>query len=105
VALFGDPRLYLPEGKGLVPPACVRGTRSSWRRGNVGCFTDNGILGARNPYAPTDLVGRIGSWCDRDDPICNSNPIDLAHSTHSHYSDAGAGMDEAVAEIAAALRA
>jgi hypothetical protein len=99
VALFGDPRLYLPEGKGLVPPACRGGTRSPWRRGNVGCLTDNGILGARNPYLPASLVSRTGSWCDRNDPICNGNIADLPHSTHSHYSDAGAGMDESVVEI------
>jgi hypothetical protein len=99
VALFGDPQLYLPEGKGLVPPACRGGTRSPWRRGNVGCLTDNGILGARQPYLPGALVARTGSWCDRNDPICNGNIADLAHSTHSHYSDAGAGMDESVAEI------
>jgi hypothetical protein len=104
VALFGDPRLYLPEGKGWLPAACRGGGRSAWRRGNVGCLTDNGILGARDPYTPGDLVGRIGSWCDRNDPICNANPADLAQSTHSHYSDGG-GMDQAVAEIAAALHA
>jgi hypothetical protein len=105
VALFGDPRLHLPEGKGWYPAACRGGTRSPWRRGDVGCLTDNGILGARDPYAPSDAVGRIGSWCDRDDPICNGNPIDLARSTHSHYSDDGSGMDQAVTEIAAALHA
>jgi hypothetical protein len=103
VALFGDPRLSLPEGRGVYPPACRGGTRSAWRRGNVGCLTDNGILGARTPYLPADLVARTGSWCDRDDPICNGNVADLARSTHSRYSEAGAGMDQAVAELAGVL--
>jgi hypothetical protein len=105
VALFGDPRLHLPEGRGWFPPACRGATRSPWRRGNVGCFTDNGILGARQPYLPADVVTRAGSWCDRNDPICNGNVADLAVSTHSRYSEAGAGMDQAVAEIAGALGA
>jgi hypothetical protein len=103
VALFGDPRLDLPEGKGWFPPACRGSARSPWRRGNAGCFTDNGLLGARQPYVPGDLVNRTGSWCHRNDPICNGNVIDLAASTHSRYSEAGAGMDEAVAEIAGLL--
>jgi hypothetical protein len=73
VALFGDPKLYLPEGRGPFPPACRGSGYSKWRRGNVSCFTDNGILDARKPYLSSDIEDRAGSWCDRDDPICNNN--------------------------------
>lgn len=104
VALFGDPRLALPEGRGLFPSACRGGARSPWRRGDVGCLTDNGVLGARDPYLPGDLAGRTGSWCDRDDPICNDNFADFARSTHARYS-VGPAMAEAAAEVAARLGA
>ena len=103
VSLFGDPKLYLPEGRGPFPPACRGNEFSAWRRGNVSCFTDNGILEAREPYLPSDIENRAGSWCDRNDPICNNNLADFAVSAHSFYADDGAEMDEAAREIAAAI--
>lgn len=98
VALFGDPTLYLPEGRGPFPPACRGEELSPWRRGSVGCLTDNGILGARIPYLPAEFVDRTGSWCDRDDPACNANPADVVGSTHGEYALPGAEIDEAAAE-------
>ncbi|NND76387.1 MAG: cutinase family protein [Ilumatobacter sp.] len=103
VALFGDPKLYLPEGRGPFPPACIGKQFSEWRRGNVSCFTDNGILEARKPYLPSDVESRSGSWCDRNDPICNNNPADFVVSAHSFYADDGAEMDEAAREVAIAI--
>ena len=102
VSLFGDPKLYLPEGRGLIPAGC-RGEESPWRRGNVGCTTDNGIMGARNPYIPTDMEDRVGSWCDRNDHICNNNPFDSAWSAHDHYADPGGEIEEAVREATSKL--
>lgn len=102
VALFGDPKLYLPEGRGVMPAAC-RGAESPWRRGNVGCLTDNGILEARRPYVPENVEDRTGSWCDRNDPVCNSNLTDIVHSAHRGYADAGAEIDDAAEEIVAAV--
>lgn len=98
VSLFGDPNLYLPEGRGPFPPACRGAEFSPWRRGSVGCLTDNGFLGARVPYLPAEMVGRTGSWCDREDPICNGNPADFAGSAHDDYWRPGAEIDEAAAE-------
>jgi LPXTG-motif cell wall-anchored protein len=103
VGLFGDPKLYLPEGQGVFPPACRGGDRSPWRRGNVGCFTDNGSLEARVPYLPADIANRVGSWCDRDDLVCNNNLADLIGSTHENYAKEGNGIDEAAQEVAEAL--
>lgn len=103
VALFGDPKLYLPEGRGPFPPACRGKEFSAWRRGSVSCFTDNGIFDARKPYLPSEIADRTGSWCDRNDVICNGNIEDLRKSDHSQYADEGAEIDEASREIALAL--
>lgn len=46
-AMFGDPKLYLPEGEGFWPPACKGQDISPWRRPLPGCLTDNGSLGGR----------------------------------------------------------
>jgi hypothetical protein len=103
VALFSDPKLYLPEGRGPFPPAC-RGKESPWRRGSVSCWTDNGILEARKPYLPEDIEDRTGSWCDRNDGVCVDNPADLAlYDDHAEYGDGGAEIDDAAREIAGAL--
>lgn len=104
VALFGDPKLYLPEGRGPFPPACRGKEFSRWRRGSVSCWTDGGILESRRPYLPSDVEDRTGSWCDRNDGICNNNLTDLANKDHSQYADDGAEIDEAAREIAMALR-
>lgn len=136
VALFGDPKLSLPEGrlinsssaivanatkvvdkavgtfacltnpigclikkdaKNLVQQearshfsqACRGKFFSPWRRGTVGCTSDSGSLGARNPYMPPDIENRVGSWCDAKDGICDGNPLHLPEispsSSHSKY--------------------
>ena len=91
VALFADPKLYLPEGEsaGSVE-RCMRGVPgavSVWRRGDVACSSAGGILNhggltvvdvrRRDPYLPTDIASRSGSWCDRRDGVCNGSPLDL----------------------------
>ncbi|MFG1924204.1 cutinase family protein [Cryptosporangium sp. NPDC048952] len=105
VGLFGDPKLSLPEGRGIFPVGCRGKSLSPWRRGSASCYTDNGILDARTPYVPADLAKRTGSWCDRDDPICNSNLADFLHSTHGRYAQPGRAVDQAAAEAATAVRA
>jgi hypothetical protein len=105
VALFSDPKLHLPEGSGLFPPAC-RGDESPWRRGSVGCRTDHGVLEARAPYVPEDIEDRTGSWCDRNDGVCGDSLVDLGlHDDHAEYANTGAEIDEATREIAAVLDA
>jgi hypothetical protein len=103
VALFSDPKLYLPEGRGPLPHAC-RGGESPWRRGSVGCWTDHGVLEARVPYLPKDIEDRTGSWCDRNDGVCNDSLVDLGlHDDHAEYADSGAEIDEAAREIVGRL--
>jgi hypothetical protein len=103
VALFSDPKLYLPEGRGPFPPAC-RGDESPWRRGSVGCWTDHGVLEARVPYLPKDIEDRAGSWCDRDDGVCSDSLVDLGlHDDHAEYAYSGAEIEAATREIVGRL--
>ncbi|HEU5376137.1 MAG TPA: cutinase family protein [Ktedonobacteraceae bacterium] len=79
VALYGDPR----------NTECSGSTRMSWDRGTAVCAT--GILGARLPYIPNVLAGRVGSWCDEQDGVCIGNPAYLpipgnAIATHGSYA-------------------
>lgn len=91
VAMFGDPKLHLPEGEsdeGIENCLLgLPGARSPWRRGDVECSISTGILNhaglatlggeIRNPYLPPDIASRSGSWCDRHDGICNGDLLDL----------------------------
>lgn len=52
--------------------------------------TASGVLGARQPYTPSDKWrGRIGSWCDAGDLICNGTAMRLLNigSHDSSYED------------------
>jgi len=73
VALYGDPKFNV---------AC--GQDRWWVRLSNGCT--GGILGARNPYMPSVLRNRVGSWCANDDAICSSNPVIAAFGGGSHSS-------------------
>ena len=80
-ATFGDPYLYLPEGKGIIPDACRGKNLSSYREFAPNCRTHEGILGAKNPYEPIDFVGKIGLWCNNHDFMCGAGfktAIDLS---------------------------
>lgn len=57
VVLFGDPRL-------VVGP-WLRDTGAELPSGH-------GLLGARTPYVPDDLVDRTTSWCGRFDGTCTA---------------------------------
>ena len=121
VALFADPKLYLPEG--ATPGSaerCARavpGARSAWRRGDVGCYTTGGILNhaglavldvtVRDPYLPSDIASRTGSWCDRRDGVCNGSFLDLVldlrfdvSTRHFYFPAHGAYPERYFAEAA-----
>jgi len=91
VALYGDPK-FNPG------PLLNRITNSSfqsnwwWARGNDAGWRiiqpapllwlpvpDGGILGARDPYLPTELKGRVGSWCAQFDIVCSGGGWKTAH--------------------------
>lgn len=102
--LFGDPKLYLPEGEGLWPPACRGQNLSEWRRTIPDCKTDGGSLGARVPYLPAGWTSSTGLWCNNDDFVCGSSINPLETSGHGRYADEGGAIEEAAREAVERLR-
>lgn len=100
IAYFGEPRLWLPEGRGLWPAACRGSEVSPWRKGNPSCTVSGGILSGRDPYIPGDLRYKIGSWCDKQDYICTGKYHKFYKNAHSEYSNNNAEIDQASREIA-----
>ena len=87
VALFGDPKLDLPEGKGLLPAACLGRNYSAYRVYVPNCRTHTGSLQARNPYVYGELAGKYGLWCHENDYICGSTALPWNYSGHLTYAE------------------
>ena len=104
-ALFGDPKLHLPEGEGSSPPACRGEGYSAWRSGVPSCRVAEGALGARKPYLPTGFKSRTGTFCHNADFVCGSSPFFWDGNGHNTYADPGNDIDAAVAEITGRLTA
>jgi len=104
IALFGDPKLHLPEGRGIMPPACKGKDLSDWRRTVPNCHTDDGTLGARKPYIPSSFHGRVGLWCNDKDWICGSSKNALNNSGHETYNASGGAIDKAAFEATRRLK-
>lgn len=81
-ATFGDPKIYLPEGGGLMPPACRGDNLSDYRMYVPDCQAYKGLLGAYVPYEPEALVGKMGTWCNKRDVFCSSH---MSISDHVGY--------------------
>ena len=101
-AMFADPKLHLPEGEGIYPPACRGEAFSSWRRTVPNCLTDNGSLGARKPYVPDSFKAKAGLWCYDEDLVCGSSGV--SYLGHLIYAQVGGAIDEAAKEIADRLQ-
>ena len=86
VATFGDPKIYLPEGAGLVPQACSGRNLSDYRIYVPDCRAYKGILGAREPYVIEQYVGKVGTWCNKYDILCSSH---FSITSHTHYAEDG----------------
>ena len=71
-ATFGDPKIYLPEGKGINPAACRGQNLSRYRMYVPDCQAYKGLLGAFIPYEPAGLAGKVGTWCNKSDIFCSS---------------------------------
>ena len=72
-ATFGDPKLYLPEGAGLIPDACRGKNYSSYRVHVPDCHAHNGILSGYKPYQPNEKwSNKLGTWCNKNDIMCSS---------------------------------
>ena len=94
---FGDPKLYLPEGKlnplTLTTPACREGksTFSPYRAFVPDCSAYQGILGGYVPYSPSsEYNNKLRAYCQWQDVICSSyiNFSDIAYG-HASYDEQG----------------
>lgn len=72
-ATFGDPKLYLPEGEGSFPMACLGRGYSEYRVDVEDCRAYEGILGSYRPYQPAGFSGKLGTWCNKNDVMCSSH--------------------------------
>ena len=89
-ATFGDPKLYLPEGEGLVPPACRGSNLSNYRIYVPDCRAYSGMLGGYNPYQSADYIDKLGTWCNKADFFCSSH---LSMRDHTSYVTDGIYAD------------
>lgn len=103
-ALFGDPKLHLPEGKGFNPPACRNEYLSLYRREIANCDVDNGSLGARKPYVSNIDAGKTGLWCLAQDFVCGSTKTFLENDGHEQYAINNGPIDDAAREAASRLK-
>lgn len=91
-ATFGDPKLYLPEGKGIYPAACRNQNLSDYRKYVPDCYAHEGLLGSYRPYEPENFVGKLGTWCNKRDIMCSSH---FSLSDHVTYIEDGLYDDAA----------
>ena len=89
-ATFGDPKLYLPEGEGLIPPACRGVNLSNYRIYVPDCRAYSGMLGGYNPYQSPDYIDKLGTWCNKADFFCSSH---LSMKDHTSYVSDGLYAD------------
>ncbi|MBO7131801.1 cutinase family protein [Candidatus Saccharibacteria bacterium] len=71
-ATFGDPKIYLPEGRGAIPAACSGKNLSDYRAYVPDCRAYTGLLGGIEPYQPEGFKGKLGTWCNKMDVFCSS---------------------------------
>ncbi len=83
-ATFGDPKLYLPEGKGILPDACLGKNLSPYRVFAPNCRTFTGSLEAKNPYVENNWQGKVGLWCKNNDLVCGAG---LKFGTPREYNN------------------
>ena len=90
-ATFGDPKIYLPEGFGMIPPACKGDNLSEYRVYVPDCRAYKGLLGAKEPYTTADYAGKVGVWCNKHDIFCSSHYSVSSHTSYDKdnlYEDA-----------------
>ncbi|MET4144240.1 hypothetical protein ABIB45_001107 [Arthrobacter sp. UYCo732] len=108
-ALFGDPRLWLPEGSGapplFIPNNCLNDQdRSEWRFDVPDCGVSQGSLGARAPYLPAGHTSTTGLSCASHDFVCGSSRVFWDNEGHGTYWKDGLSIDRAAIEIASRLK-
>ncbi len=99
-ATFGDPKLYLPEGKGLTPPACRNENLSEYRAYVPDCHVYEGVLGGYKPYdVDSRFNGKIGAYCRYHDIICGVY-TDPENWYNGHADYIGGGLYDVAANTA-----
>lgn len=102
--LFGDPKLYLPEGEGIFPPACRNEKLSAYRREIANCHVDNGALGARKPFLSSEDKSKTGLWCLANDYVCGSSKFVWDVEGHGKYANNNGPIDDGAREAANRLK-
>ncbi len=83
VANFGDPKLYLPEGK--TRAACKETGLSPYRVYVPDCNVSEGVLSAIKPYQPPGFDDKLGVWCNNKDIVCGSS-LNILNPLGGHTS-------------------
>lgn len=92
---FGDPKLYLPEGKmnllTRTTAACRGENYSDYRAFVPDCYAYEGILGGYKPYqVSSEYSGKLKAYCQFHDVICSSYiDLDRLYSGHATYAEQG----------------
>ena len=94
VATFGDPKIYLPEGEGIIPAACRGENLSDYRMYVPDCQAYKGLLGAYIPYEPEAYKGKMGTWCNKRDIFCSSH-----FSVNDHVGYVSEGLYEDASRV------
>lgn len=100
-ATFGDPKIYLPEGEGVIPAACRGENLSDYRMYVPDCQAYKGLLGSYIPYEPEAYAGKVGTWCNKRDLFCSShfNVTDhLNYTSDNLYEDASRVIFDKIAK-------
>ncbi|MBR2695541.1 cutinase family protein [Candidatus Saccharibacteria bacterium] len=92
---FGDPKLFLPEGRrnlfSQTTAACRGESYSEYRAFVPDCYAYEGILGGYQPYQPSsEYSGKLKAYCQFHDVICSSFiDLDKLISGHATYAAQG----------------
>lgn len=89
-ATFGDPKIYLPEGAGMVPSACSGRNLSNYRIYVPDCRVYEGLLGGYKPYQPEGYLDKLGTWCNHTDIFCSTH---FSIKSHTSYVSDGLYAD------------
>lgn len=97
---FGDPKLYLPEGKDAKNTACKNIGLSNYRVYVPDCEVVEGVLTALNPYQQPAFRDKLGAFCNANDFMCGSD-LYLLNPLKAHLSYDSVNGYEKFAKIVA----
>ncbi|MBQ6486759.1 cutinase family protein [Candidatus Saccharibacteria bacterium] len=97
-ATFGDPKLYLPEGKNPKSTACKNIGLSNYRIYVPDCYVEEGILTALKPYQQPEYLDKLGAFCNINDFMCGSN-LNILNPMEGHTAYNSKNGYEKFAEI------